>query len=74
MIKPGDRGKPPPSRGLPCFPCFPRADRQRKFDGLGERSPQLFIGILLGVLQLSLLILVYALCRHMWTINTSLAS
>ena len=33
-------------------------NRQRKFDGLGERSPQLFIGILLGVLQLSLLILV----------------
>jgi len=49
-------------------------NRRREFDGLGERSPRLFVGILLEALQLSLLLLVCGLCLHMWSINTSLAS
>ena len=48
-------------------------NRQRKFDGLGERSPRLFIGILLDMLQFSLFLLIYALCARAWSVKTSLA-
>ena len=48
-------------------------NRQRKFDGLGERSPRLFIGILLDMLQFSLSLLIYALCARVWSVKTSLA-
>jgi len=49
------------------------ADRQRKFNGLGNRSPQSFSGLLMFVLQLSLITLVCGLCMRMWTINNWLA-
>ena len=49
-------------------------DRQRKFDGLRKQSPQLFSGILMSVLQLSLIFLICGLCLHMRIINSLLAT
>ena len=48
-------------------------DRQRKYEGL-ERWPfKLFIESLPVMLQVSLLLLACGLCRHMWSINVSVA-
>ena len=48
-------------------------DRQRKFEGLEEWPFHLFVESLPPMFQISLLILVCGLCRHMWSINTSVA-
>ena len=49
-------------------------NRQRKFDGLREWSLHLFLTNLLGMLQISLLLLACGLCRYMWSINITVAS
>ena len=48
-------------------------DRQRKCDGLATWSFHLFVGSPPAMLQLSLLLLACALCRHMWSINITIA-
>ena len=48
-------------------------DRQRKCEGLDEWPLHLFVESLPTMFQISLLILVSGLCRHMWSINTSVA-
>ena len=59
------------SGGLMIERC---GDRQRKFDGLRRLSPHIFFAMLLFMLQSSLLLLIYAFCLDMRTINTSLGS
>ena len=49
-------------------------DRQRKFDGLQKWPFHLFIESLPVVLQVALLLLACGLCRHVASINTSVAS
>ena len=49
-------------------------DRQRKCDGLEKWPFHLFVESLPVMLQVSLLLLACGLCRHMWSINTSIAS
>ena len=48
-------------------------DRQRKFDGLEKWPLHFFIESLPVMLQAALLLLACGLCRHMWSINTSVA-
>ena len=48
-------------------------DRQRKCDGLQKWPFHIFIESLPVMLQISLLLLACGLCRHMWSINTSIA-
>jgi len=48
-------------------------DRQRKCDGLEKWPLHLFVESLPVMLQVALLLLACGLCRHMWTINTSVA-
>jgi len=48
-------------------------DRQRKFDGLEKWPLHFFVESLPVMLQAALLLLACGLCRHMWTINTSVA-
>ena len=48
-------------------------DRQRKCDGLEKWPLYLFVESLPVMLQVALLLLACGLCRHMWTINTSVA-
>ena len=48
-------------------------DRQRKCDGLREWPFHLFIESLPVMLQMALLLLACGLCRHMWSINSSVA-
>ena len=48
-------------------------DRQRKCDGLEKWPFHLFIESLPVMLQASLLLLACGLCRHMWSINVSVA-
>ena len=48
-------------------------DRQRKFDGLEKWPFHLFVESLPIMLQVSLLLLACGLCRHMWSINVSVA-
>ena len=48
-------------------------DRQRKCDGLEKWPLHLFVESLPVMLQVSLLLLACGLCRHMWSINTSVA-
>ena len=49
-------------------------DRQRKCDGLEKWPLHFFVESLPVMLQVALLLLACGLCRHMWTINTSVAS
>jgi len=49
-------------------------DRQRKFDGLEKWPFRLFVESLPIMLQIALLLLTCGLSRHMWSINTSVAS
>jgi hypothetical protein len=48
-------------------------DRQRKCDGLKKWPFHLFVESLPVMLQVALLLLACGLCRHMWTINPSVA-
>ena len=48
-------------------------DRQRKCEGLDEWPLHLFVESLPPMFQISLLILACGLCRHVWSINTSVA-
>ena len=48
-------------------------DRQRKCDGLKKWPLHFFVESLPLMLQAALLLLACGLCRHMWTINTSVA-
>ena len=48
-------------------------DRQRKCDGLEKWPLHLFVESLPVMLQVSLLLLACGLCRHMWSVNTSVA-
>ena len=48
-------------------------DRQYKFDGLEKWPFHLFIESLPIMLQVSLLLLACGLCRHIWSINVSVA-
>ena len=48
-------------------------DRQRKCDGLQKWPFHLFIESLPVMLQMALLLLACGLCRHMWSINSSVA-
>jgi len=48
-------------------------DRQRKCDGLEKWPLHFFIQSLPVMLQVALLLLACGLCRHMWTINMSVA-
>ena len=48
-------------------------DRQRKCDGLEKWSLNFFIESLPLMLQAALLLLACGLCRHMWSINASVA-
>ena len=48
-------------------------DRQRKCDGLERWPLHLFIESLPMMLQAALFLLASGLCRHMWSINTSVA-
>ena len=48
-------------------------DRQRKCDGLEKWPLHFFVESLPVMLQVALLLLACGLCRHMWTINTSVA-
>ena len=48
-------------------------DRQRKCDGLKKWPFHLFVESLPVMLQIALLLLVCGLCRHMWSINTTVA-
>ena len=48
-------------------------DRQRKFDGLKKWPLHFFIESLPMMLQAALLLLACGLCRHMWSVNTSVA-
>ena len=48
-------------------------DRQRKCEGLEKWPLHLFIESLPVMLQISLLLLACGLCRHMWSVNTSVA-
>ena len=49
-------------------------DRQRKCDGLEKWPLHLFVESLPVMLQIALLLLACGLSRHMWSINTSVAS
>ena len=48
-------------------------DRQRKCDGLEKWPLHFFVESLPVMLQVSLLLLACGLCRHMWSINSSVA-
>ena len=48
-------------------------DRQRRCDGLEEWPLHFFIESLPVMLQVALLLLACGLCRHMWSVNTSVA-
>jgi len=48
-------------------------DRQRKRDGLEKWPLHLFVESLSVMLQVALLLLACGLCRHMWSINASIA-
>ena len=48
-------------------------DRQRKCDGIEKWPLHPFIESLPVMLQVSLFLLAWGLCRHMWTINTTIA-
>jgi len=48
-------------------------DRQRKCDGLKKWPLHFFVESLPMMLQVALLLLACGLCRHMWSINTSIA-
>ena len=48
-------------------------DRQRKCNGLEKWPLHFFVESLPVMLQVALLLLACGLCRHMWTINTSVA-
>jgi len=48
-------------------------DRQRKCDGLEKWPLHFFVESLPVMLQAALLLLACGLCRHMWSINTSVA-
>jgi len=48
-------------------------DRQRKFNGLEKWPLHFFVESLPVMLQVALLLLACGLCRHMWTINASVA-
>jgi hypothetical protein len=48
-------------------------DRQRKCDGLEKWPLHLFVESLPVMLQVALFLLACGLCRHMWSINTSVA-
>ena len=48
-------------------------DRQRKCDGLEKWPLHLFVESLPVMLQVALLLLACGLCKHMWSINTSVA-
>ena len=48
-------------------------DRQRKHDGLKKWPLHSFIESLPVMLQVALLLLACGLCRHMWSVNTSVA-
>ena len=48
-------------------------DRQRKCDGLGKWPLNFFVESLPVMLQVALLLLACGLCRHMWSINNSVA-
>jgi len=48
-------------------------DRQRKCDGLEKLPLHLFVESLPVMLQAALLLLACGLCRHMWSINSSVA-
>ena len=48
-------------------------DRQRKCDGLEKWPLHLFVESLPVMLQIALLLLACGLCRHMWSVNTSVA-
>jgi hypothetical protein len=48
-------------------------DRQRKCDGLEKWPFHLFVGSLPIMLQIALLLLACGLCRHLWSINTTVA-
>jgi len=48
-------------------------DRQRKFNGLEKWPLHFFVESLPVMLQAALLFLACGLCRHMWTINASVA-
>ena len=48
-------------------------DRQRKFNGLEKWPLHFFVESLPVMLQAALLLLACGLCRHMWTINASVA-
>jgi len=48
-------------------------DRQRKCDGLEKWPLHFFVESLPMMLQVALLLLACGLCRHMWSINTSVA-
>ena len=48
-------------------------DRQRKCDGLEKWPLHFFVESLPVMLQVALLLLACGLCRHMWSINTSVA-
>jgi hypothetical protein len=48
-------------------------DRQRKCDGLDKWPLHFFVESLPMMLQVSLLLLTSGLCRHMWSINASVA-
>jgi len=48
-------------------------DRQRKCDGLEKWPLHFFVEGLPVMLQVALLLLACGLCRHMWSINTSVA-
>ena len=48
-------------------------DRQRKCDGLEKWPLHFFVGSLPVMLQVALFLLACGLCRHMWSINTSVA-
>ena len=49
-------------------------DRQRKCDGLEKWPFRAFVESLPVMLQIALLLLACGLCRHMWSINASVAS
>ena len=48
-------------------------DRQRKFNRLEKWPLHFFVESLPVILQVALLLLACGLCRHMWTINASVA-
>jgi len=48
-------------------------DRQRKCDGLEKWPLHFFVESLPVMLQAALLLLACGLCRHMWSINPSVA-